>query len=108
MVHQFSSFAVLDITQWLEEDGNLNTYHPLYSFKSFNKHENFCIFVITNSKSFISQNLKAVRPLGEKFDFFIPSGTENHGDFDYITSRMKLCSVRAFKRYLNDKNLIHG
>ena len=67
----------------------------------------FCIFIITNNKSFTSQNLKVVRPLGGKFDFFSPSGFENHGDFDYITSRIKLCSVRVFKRHLNEKNLIH-
>ena len=28
-----SSFAVLDIKLWLKEDSNLDTYHPLYSFK---------------------------------------------------------------------------
>ena len=28
-----SSFAVLDIKLWLEEDSNLDTDHPLYSFK---------------------------------------------------------------------------
>ena len=31
---------------------------------------NFCIFVISNNKSFISQNLKVVGPLVGKFDFF--------------------------------------
>ena len=34
--------------------------------------ENFCIFVISNNMSFISQNVKAVGPLGEKFDFSVP------------------------------------
>ena len=29
-----SSFAVLGIKLWLEEDGNLNRNDPLYSFKS--------------------------------------------------------------------------
>ena len=32
----------------------------------------FCIFVISNNKSFISQNLKVVGPLGGKFDFSVP------------------------------------
>ena len=36
------------------------------------KLENFCIFVISNNKSFTSQNLKVVGPLGEKFDFSVP------------------------------------
>ena len=52
--------------------------------------ENFCIFVISNNKSFISQNLKVVGPLGGKFDFFSPSGFEIQSDFDYRTSKIKL------------------
>ena len=27
---------------------------------------------------------------------------------DHKTQKIKLCSVRALKRYLNEKNLIHG
>ena len=27
-----SIFALLDVKLWLEEDGNVNTHHPLYSF----------------------------------------------------------------------------
>ena len=38
------------------------------------KLENFCIFVISNNKSSISQNLKVEGPLGGKLDFFSPSG----------------------------------
>ena len=34
------------------------------------KLESFCRFVISNNKSFISQNLKVVGPLGGEFDFF--------------------------------------
>ena len=40
------------------------------------KLENFCIFVISNNKSLISQNLEVVGPLGRKFDFVSPSGFE--------------------------------
>ena len=36
------------------------------------KLENFCVFVISNNKSFISQNFKVVGPLGGKFDFSVP------------------------------------
>ena len=36
------------------------------------KLKNFCIFVISNNKSFISQNLKVVGLLGGKFDFLVP------------------------------------
>ena len=42
----------------------------------------FCIFVISNNKSFIFQNLKVAGPLGGKFDFFSPSGFEIQSDFD--------------------------
>ena len=28
-----STFALSDIKWWLEEDGDLNTHHPLYSFR---------------------------------------------------------------------------
>ena len=27
-----STFALLDVKLWLEEDGNVNTHHPLYLF----------------------------------------------------------------------------
>ena len=78
----------------IERDGDLNRNDPLnalqirsdkssklikmlssfsYNFISNRKLENFCIFVISNNKSFISQNLKVAGPLGGKFDFFSPS-----------------------------------
>ena len=28
-----STFALSDVKLWLEEDGNINTHHPLYSFR---------------------------------------------------------------------------
>ena len=59
--------------------------------------KNFCIFVISN-KSFISQNLKVVAPLGGKFDFFRPSGFE--------IQKIKFHSVRALKCSLNEKNIL--
>ena len=70
--------------------------------------ENFCIFVISNNKSFISQNLKACRSLERKVRFFSPSGFEIKGVSAYRTSNIKFYSVRALKCYLNEKNLIHG
>ena len=68
----------------------------------------FCLFVINNNKSFISQNLNAVGSLGGNFDLFSPSGFEIQRVFDYRTSKIKFYSVRALKCYLNEKNLIHG
>ena len=47
----------------------------------------FCIFVISNNKSSISQSLKAKGLLGGKFNFFSPSGFEIQSDFDQRTSK---------------------
>ena len=72
------------------------------------KLENFCIFVISNNKSLISQNLKVVSPLGRKFNFSV------HRDLKFkailITEPQKSSSThgRVLKRYLNEKHLIHG
>ena len=60
------------------------------------------------SKSFISQNLKVVGPLGGKFDFFSPLGFEIRNDSDYRTSKIKFYSVRALKCYVNEESLMHG
>ena len=68
----------------------------------------FCIFVISNNKSFISQNLKIVGPLGGKFYFFSPLGFEIQSDFGYRTSKIKFYAVGALNCYLNEKNLING
>ena len=54
------------------------------------KPENFFIFVISNNKSFVSQILKVVGPLGEKSDFFSLFGLKIRSDFDYETSKIKL------------------
>ena len=83
-------------------------YHLLAITLYPTKLENFCIYLISNNKSFISQNFKVVGLLGGKFDFFSPSGFEIQSDFDYRTSKIKFYSVRALKCYLNEKNLIHG
>ena len=45
-----------------------------YLYIQHSKLENFCLFVISDNKSYISQNLKVVCPLGGKFDFFSLSG----------------------------------
>ena len=68
----------------------------------------FFIFVVSNTKSFISRKLKVVGPLGGKFDFFNPLGFEIQSEFDYRTSTIKFYSVRALKCYLNEKILIRG
>ena len=82
-----------------------------FSFNFYIQHsklENVCIFVVSNNKSFISQNVNVVGTLRRKFDFFSLSGFEIPSNFDYRTSKIKFCSVRALKCYLNEKNLIHG
>ena len=66
------------------------------------------MFVISNKKSFMSQNLKVVDPLGGKFNFVSPFGFEIESDSDNRSSEIKFCSIRALKCYLNEKNLIRG
>ena len=56
----------------------------------------FAYFVISNNKSFISQNLKVVGPLGGKFDFFSPSEFEIQTDFDYKPQN-KVLLCESFK-----------
>ena len=114
----FVSFSVLGIKLWVEENGGLSTDDPSYSFKfiqleaqnwykmlssfSFNFMYNiaawlFCIFVISNNKSFISQSLKAEGPLRGKFNFFSPSGFEIQSDFDQRTSKNQILICQIFK-----------
>ena len=49
-----------------------------------------------------------VGPLGENLDFFSSLGFDVQTDSHHETQEIKLCPVRALKRYLNEKNLIHG
>ena len=44
----------------------------------------------------------------EKFEFFNHLGLETKSDFDRRTSQIKSHSIRASKRYLNDKSQTHG
>ena len=82
--------------------------HKIKLYIQQSKLENFCISVVSNNKSFFSQNLKVVGPLGGNSNFFSQSGFEIQSDFDCRTSKIKFYSVRALKCYLNEKNLIHG
>ena len=54
-------------------------------------------WVIIGNNSFITQNLKAVGPLGGKFDFFSPSGFEIQSDFDYRTSKNQVLLCQNFE-----------
>ena len=86
-----SSFAVLGIKLWLEKDGDFNRNDPLYSFKFIQSKAqidtkcyhllaitsyptqqtlNFCIFVISNNKSFIFPTVESCRSLERKVRFF--------------------------------------
>ena len=49
-----------------------------------------------------------VGPLGESFDLFSPLGFDVKTNSDHKTQKIKLYSVRALKRYLNEINLICG
>ena len=74
----------------------------------FNKNEDFYISVISNDQSFISLVSKIVDSLGENLGFLIPLGFDIQRDSDLETSKIKHHSIRASKRYLNEKHLIYG
>ena len=70
---------------------------------------NFYIFVIANIQSFKSQMFGVLGPLGENLDFFGPLGFDVQTNPDQKAPKIKFYSVRALKRYLNEKkNVIHG
>ena len=48
------------------------------------------------------------RSLGRKPVFFSPLGFDVQTNADHRTQKIKLFSVGALKRYLNEKNLTHG
>ena len=53
-------------------------------------------------------NFWSGRSLGRKPRFFSTLGFDVETNSDHKTPKIKLYSVRALKRYLNEKNLIHG
>ena len=52
--------------------------------------------------------LGVVCPLGVNFDFFSQLGFDIQTNSDHETQKIKLNSVRALKRCVNEKNLIDG
>ena len=70
--------------------------------------EHFYIFVIANIQSFTCQSFGVVGPLGENVDFFSTLAFRIQTNSDHKTPKIKIYSVRVSKRYLNEKNLIHG
>ena len=42
--------------------------------------------------------------MGENLDFFSPLGFDVQTNSDHKTQKVKLCSVRALKHYLDDKS----
>ena len=69
------------------------------------KFENVYMFVISNSKDFITQIFKVVSPLGIYFSSLGFVLQKNCGS---ETPEFKLHSFRAFQRYPTDKNPTDG
>ena len=46
-----------------------------------------------------------VSPLGEDLNFFSLLGSDIQRNSEHKTQQIKLCLVRAVKRYLNEKNI---
>ena len=68
----------------------------------------YTLFIIGNIQSFTSQMFGVVSPLGENLDFFSFLGFNIQRNSDHETPKIKLYSVRALKRYMNEKSLTHG
>ena len=65
------------------------------------------MFVIANIQSFTSQILGVVGTLRENLHLFSLLGFDVQTNSDHKAPKIKLCSVRALKGYLNEKNLMH-
>ena len=97
---------------------NLNEYEGSFLFKlpsssshSFiPKQQNWKCLHIRNRQytEFHISNFWSRRSLKENFDFSSPLGFDVQINSDYKTTKINLYSVRALKRYLNEKNLIHS
>ena len=81
---------------------------PAIAIYQHSKTGNVYIFVVANIQSFTPQIFGVVGPLGENFDFFSPLRFDVQMTSDHKKQKIKLYSVRALKRYLNEKKLIHG
>ena len=68
---------------------------------------NVDIFVVVNIQSYTSQIFGVIGLLGENLDFFSPLEFDVQTNSDHKTQKIKLCSVRALKRYLNEIDLMH-
>ena len=79
----------------------INVYMLFYMFL------NVYMLYVGNIQSFPPQIFEVVGPLRENLEFFSPLGFDIQRNSDHETPVIKLYSVRALKRYLNEKNL-HG
>ena len=66
------------------------------------------IFVIAKIQSLTSQIFGVVGPLGKNLDFLSPLAFNIQTNSDHNIKKIKLYSVRALKRCLDEKNLIPG
>ena len=97
---------------------NLNKYKRSCLFKSLSSsghslyptHQNWKFLHIRNGQYtvFHISNFWSRRSLGRKPRCSSPLGFDFQTNSDHNTEKIKLYSVRALKRYLNEKNLIHG
>ena len=62
-----------------------------------NEKSKIFILVTSDYRSFIFENLKAIRLLGEKFDFLNPLGIQLEEHFHSATTRIKFHSFRPLQ-----------
>ena len=88
---------------------NLNEYKGSFLFKSPFSSSHSLIPNTPKLEMFTySQIFGVVGPSGENLDFFSPLGFNVQTNSDHKIQKVKLYSVSALKRYLNEKNLIYG
>ena len=99
-------FALLN--EWISTNIEASSCGNIFSANLRKIEIFFSVFVHSDYHCFISQNLKVIGFLGQKFNFFIPLGTQIEIDFHSANKRIQLHSFIALKWYLNDKSLKHG
>ena len=98
---------------------NLNEYKGSFLFKSPSSSSNIasyptqqnwkCLHIRNRQYTeFHVSNFWSRRSLGRKSRFFSPLGFDVETNSDNTTPNIKLYLLRALKRYLDEKNLIHG
>ena len=92
------------------KDHFCSSHHILPAIALYSTQQNRKCLHIRNHQytEFHISNFLGRRSLGRKLRSFSTLGFDVQTNSDHMTQNIKLYSVRALKRNLNEKNLIHG